>query len=174
MKKALRFVDKFSEIVAWVGIALIAVLALMYTADVLGRMLLGQQMKGTYEIAQFLLCLISFMAYPLAQVRRGHIHVGFIVSRFPPKARYLLSAFSFLWSVVMCGIVSYALWTQGVFTLSSNKLTQVLLLPYYPVYYASSVLMGIFAITLLTDVVRSILAFLGDEECQKSIQKVYS
>ena len=156
------------------GVALTVVMAVMYTADVLGRLFLHQQFKGTFEVAQFLLCLIIFLSYPYAQSRRSHIHVGFIVHNLPDKVQYALLAFHFLWSAVICGIVTYALWTQGTFTMGSNRLTQVLEIPYFPIYYASSVLMGLFTLILALDVVRAIMALAGNVDCEASIRKVLS
>jgi len=174
VKKFFRTADKITEIVAWAGVALIVCLAVMYTVDVLGRLIFGYQFKGTFEIAQFLLCLIIFMSYPFAQSRRGHIHVGFIVHYFPRKVQYILLAFHFLWGSMICGIVAYALWTQGSFTYTSGKVTQVLGLPFYPVYYASSILMVLFAVMIFVDLIRAVFAVAGNTECQESMNKVFS
>lgn len=174
MKKFFKVVDFASEIVAWLGIVLIAALAVMYTIDVLGRLIFSSQIKGTFEIAQFMLCLMSFAAYGFAQTKRSHIHVGFIVHLLPQKGRLIQSAFSFLWGIAICGLITYALWNQGAYTFASNKLTQVLELPYYPIYYASSVLMGMFTLTLIADIIRCIMAIAGDEAMTQSIEKVYS
>ncbi len=173
MSKFFRGVKLISHVLAWVGIALIVVLAIMYTADVFGRFVLGRQIKGTFEVAQFLLCLISFASYSLTQTNRSHIHVGFLVTRFPRRVKYAVSALSFALCTVMCIIVAYGLWTQGGLAAAGNKLTQVLEIPFAPVYYMSSAAMFLFALTLFTDIVRSLMALFGNKEAQGSIDKVY-
>ena len=174
VKKIFAVIDKATEIIAWIAVIMTVVMAIMYVVDVIGRLVFNSQMKGTFEIAQFMLCMIVFIAYPYAQVKRGHIHVGFIVHNIPKKIKYIILAFGFLWGAVCCGFVCYALWTQGDFTLGSGKASQVLMIPYYPVYYASAILMGVFGITILADLVKAIMAIAGDEECDNSISKILS
>ena len=52
-------------------------------------------------------------------------------------------------------------------------MTQVLEIPFAPVYYMSSAAMFLFALTLFTDIVRSLMALFGNKEAQGSIDKVY-
>ena len=174
LKKLFRITDKASEIISWIAVAMVIIMALMYVVDVAGRLIFSSQMKGTFEIAQFMLCMIVFIAYPYAQVRRGHIHVGFIMNNVPKKPKYIILAFGFFWGAICCGIVAYALWTQGIFTQESGKASQVLQIPFYPIYYASAALMGFFGFTILMDLIRAIMAVAGDEECDKSIAKILS
>ncbi|MBQ9032069.1 MAG: TRAP transporter small permease [Parasporobacterium sp.] len=174
MKKLFRITDKASEIIAWIAVAMVVVMAVMYVIDVVGRLIFSSQMKGTFEIAQFMLCMIVFIAYPYAQVRRGHIHVGFIMNHVPKKPKTVILAFGFLWGAICCGIVAYALWTQGDFVLKSGKASQVLQIPFYPIYYASSVLMGFFGFTILMDLIKAIMALAGDTDCDQSIAKILS
>lgn len=173
MNKFFQIVNVISRVLAWIGVALIVVLAAMYTADVFGRLVLGRQIKGTFEVAQFLLCLISFASYSLTQTNRSHIHVGFIVSRFPKRMKYAAAALSFTLCTLMCIIVAYGLLTQGGLASSSNKLTQVLELPFAPIYYMAAVAMFLFALTLIADILRSVMALFGNEEARASIDKVY-
>jgi len=174
MKKVFKITDKVCEIIAWFGVLLTVVMAVMYFIDVIGRLVFHSQFKGTFEIAQFLLCLIVFISYPYAQVKRGHIHVGIVMHHLPTKLKHIILSFGFLWCAATGAFVTYALWTQGQFTQSANKITQVLDIPYFPIYYASSVLMGVFTITIIFDFIRSVMAIAGDTECQESIEKVLS
>ena len=174
VKKLFRITDKAAEIIAWIAVVLVIIMAVMYVIDVVGRLVFSSQMKGTFEIAQFMLCMIVFIAYPYAQSKRGHIHVGFIMNNVKKKPQYAILAFGFFWCAVCCGVVAYALWTQGNFTMGSGKSSQVLLIPFYPIYYASSVLMGFFGFTFVMDFIKALMAISGDEECDKSIAKILS
>lgn len=173
MNRFFQIIKVMSHVLAWIGIALVIVLAGMYTTDVLGRFLLGQQLKGTFEVAQFMLCIISFTSYSLTQTNRAHIHVGFVVTRFPKRGKYAVSAIGFTFCTIMCVVVAYGLWTQGGLAAVGGKLTQVLELPYAPIYYLSAVAMFLFAVTLLADIIRSIMAIFGNQDAQASIDKVY-
>lgn len=165
-------IKKISYTLGWIGFGLTVVMSLMYLIDVLGRLLLNSQMKGTFELAQFMLCLISFSAFSLAQVTRNHIHVGFIVRHFPAKLKYAVAALSFALCTMMGVIITYCLFYMST-TLAGSKLTSVLGLPYGPIYIAAGVFMAFFTIVLFSDILRSIMAFAGNEDCRREIDRVY-
>lgn len=175
MKKVFRIIDRISEIVVWAAVILTIAMAVMYCIDIFGRLLFSWQNKGTFEIAQFALCLIVFISYPYTQVKRGHIHASFVVGKLPDKVKCGFLAFALFWSAILCGIVTYALWTQGSFNLfNTSKLTQVLEIPYWPLYYACSVLMGLFTVTIIMDFIKSIMAIGGNKEYMENVLKILS
>lgn len=173
MGKIFKIVDRIATIIAWIGVALIAIMMVMYTIDVVGRLLISRQMKGTFEIAQFMLCIITFSSYGYTQIKRGHIHVGFITGSFPPKAKYVTAAISFILCTAMCCISTYSLWRLALFSLSSKKSTTVLEMPFAPIYFVSAVFMALFALTVLMDVFRSFMAIGGNPRAKESIDRVY-
>ena len=173
MKKAFIIVERIAEIVSWLGIALILVIGGLYIGDALGRLLFGLQARGSFEFAQFCLCALTFASYAYTQVRRRHIHVGFIITHFPPLGRYTLSFIEFIICFAVCCIITYSLWIAGIYAAAANKITMVLELPFAVIYYLSSVLMALFAVTILFDVFRSFIAIRGDQSARDSIDKVY-
>ena len=52
-----------------------------------------------------------------------------------------------------------------------NEVNKTLFIPLYPVYFVSCLFMGLFAAVLLVDVIRSIMAARGDQECREDIQR---
>jgi len=172
MNKFFRVVDRLAVTAAYIGVAFIAALMLMYLVDVLGRLLISRQIKGSFEVAQFFLCVISFSAYCYAQIRRGHIHMGFVINRFPRQVRYAVTALNFILCAAICVITVYALWRQGNFAYATNRATVVLLIPMSPLYYLNAVFMAIFTLTIVSDIIRCFLALGGNAAARESIDKI--
>ena len=174
MNRFQKILEQVSTVSAWIGIALTLVTMGMYAIDVVGRLFFSTQMKGTFEIAQFMFCIITFSAYAYTQMSRGHIHVGFVMIHFVPRLRYCVSAVNFVLCTVFCSIVSYNLFNMGNVALASNKHSQVVSLPFAPLYFISAVFMALFTVTLFFDIIRSIQATAGNSEARTSIDKLYS
>lgn len=172
MRLMTNIINKISNILAIISSVCIIILAAMYGCDILGRLVLGTQIVGTFEIAQFLLCLITFLAFPYAQVLRSHIHVAFIVIKLPEKLKYIVSGIGFMICSVCGLLMAYALCLQGNYA-TGTKLSTVLKIPYAPMYYTAAILMMFFVVTLLADVIRSICAVLGNEEAKKEISRIF-
>ena len=173
MNKAFKIVEKIAEIIAWFGIAMIVVIGSLYISDVFRRLLVGAQAKGGFEFAQFCLCAMVFAAYAFTQVRRRHIHVGFIINHFPPFGKYVTSFIEFIMCFAICCVMTYSLWDAGKYAAEANKITLVLSLPFAALYFVSSIFMALFSLTILFDVFRCFKAIRGDQSARESIDKVY-
>ena len=174
MKKLNKVISLIGNLSAWLSAFSIAILAIMYIIDIMGRFFISQQMKGTYEVAQFLLCIVTFSAFIYTQVSRRHIHVGILIMHFPPRLKYFVTSLNFVITSIICCFITYAIWDLGLLSVARSKHSQVLEIPFAPLYFFSSMLMALLALTLLTDAIRCILAFLGDDEAKESIDKVYA
>ena len=153
----------------WIGVAVIAFLMFMYTFNVIGRFSADTQIKGSYEIAQFAMAILTFAAYSFTQTQRRHIQISFLVRKFGEKARYLTFCGGYAVCFVVCMIEFYALWLQFQHALTNPKLTPVLLMPYYPVYCIGALLMLIFGITMIADAIRCAMALAGNKDAKDSI-----
>jgi len=172
MGRVFNIVDRMALLCCWIGIALIIFLMFMFSFDVFGRVFASTQIKGSYEIGQFVMAIMTFAAYSYAQTSRAHIQVSFLISKFPAKGRYLTLCIGYAACFAICIVETYSLWLQFQHTLTSPKVSPVLYMPYYPVYCIGSILMLIFAITLLIDVFRSIMAIQGNKEAQDSFSRI--
>jgi len=172
MELVTKILNRITKALAIVSIVFIFILAVMYGCDIIGRLVLKKQITGTFEIAQFMLCLITFLAFPYAQTSRSHIHVAFIINKFPKKMKYIVAAIGFLACCFLGVIMIYALIVQGNYAVGV-KLSTVLKLPFAPMYYTAATLMGFFVITLFVDAVRCIAALFGCESAKAEIDKVY-
>ncbi|MDR1247424.1 MAG: TRAP transporter small permease [Clostridiales Family XIII bacterium] len=172
MKKTAAIINKTSVICAWICVVLLVALMAMYVTDVTGRFIFGRQIKGTFEMAQFVLCIMTFGSYGYTQTVRGHIQVGFLTRLFPPKLKYSVYGAGYVLCAVMGCITVYALWLVAKNALLMNKATTVISLPYAPLYIANAVLMAVFVLTLALDIARCILAVRGDGDAQESINAI--
>ncbi|MDR3294668.1 MAG: TRAP transporter small permease [Clostridiales Family XIII bacterium] len=172
MNKMIRLTDRIATVCAWVGIALILIMMAMYTIDVLGRLVIHQQIKGTFEFAQFMLCIMSFGSYGYTQITRGHIHIGFLTRIFPQKVKYSTYLAGFVLSAMMSVITTYAIWRIGLNAVATHKATSVISLPLGPMYFISAIFMAVFALTIIVDIIRCIRAIAGDAESQESIDSI--
>ena len=174
MKRAQEILHRISSVIAWVGIGLTLTTMVMYSIDVFGRLIFSSQMRGTFELAQFMFCLITFSAFGYTQMMRGHIHVSIFINRFPPRAKYATAAIHFILSTIICCIATAAVFNMGSVASSIDKHSLVVELPYAPLYYVSAVLMAAFTVTVAFDVIRCIMAVVGNPDARASIDKIYA
>jgi TRAP-type C4-dicarboxylate transport system permease small subunit len=143
-----------------VYIAAVALFAMMMVtvADVVGRYAFDKPIKGAYELVGFLLAIAGSWGIAYCQVKKGHIRVDFILQRFPPKGRAILTSFA-----CFLGFIAFSLLTWRVIVLANYYLslkrgsaTDTLGIPIFPFVVVLAIGTGVMALVLLFDLIRAI------------------
>jgi TRAP-type C4-dicarboxylate transport system permease small subunit len=143
------------SVVSFVGVFFIMILIV---SDVLLRFAFNSPILGSYEIVERSMFCAIFASFAYAQTEKAHIRIDFLVGKFPERLHMFFDfLFGFLSASVVAAI-AYAAVLQAQTALSSNYTTSVLLLPLYPFYWVEFVCMLVFAITLLYDALKNLIA----------------
>ena len=169
MRKIFRVVDLISTVVGWIGIAVTIAMGLYMAANVLSRWIIGVTVSGGFEIVQFMLCLTIFSAFCFTNTKRRHVSLCLLIIKLPVRIRFSLSAVIFAAEAAMVGCIAYGMFTQAQFAQQTNQASTTLGIPFYPFYFICGLFSVVLAVTLVTDVIKSILAVAGSEEYQKDI-----
>ena len=163
IKKIDKIISTISTAGAYVSCVLISAIMFLICIDVFLRKVFRFSIAGSYEIVECLLMLVVFTAFAMAQTRKGHIHVTVFISKFPRIPQTIINGILGLISFVAAFFCAYALWYQAMYSMNIHTVTSVLYMPLYPFYFVSSVCVYIFAVTLLWDAIKSLMAVKNDE-----------
>ncbi|HEY0834544.1 MAG TPA: TRAP transporter small permease [Azospirillum sp.] len=130
MNAASRLMNRILGVLAAI---LLFGMAVMTTADVVGRDFLGAGVPGSYELTSVLLAALIFVGLPLATERDEHVAVDLIDHVLPRRGVKLLSGLMGLLSTVVLAALAWQLWVRGVRLTEDGAYTNVLRLPLSPV-----------------------------------------
>lgn len=85
-----RGIERFARYLAYGGGIVLAAVALMVVASVIGRALDGfglSPVRGDYELVQTGCGLAVFAFLPWCQFNRGHVSVDILVTQFPMRSQ---------------------------------------------------------------------------------------
>jgi TRAP-type C4-dicarboxylate transport system permease small subunit len=133
---------------------------LLIVADVIMRCAFNSPIVGAYEIVQYILMAAVFASFAYCQSERGHVHVTMFLTLMPQKLRFFLYSFTGLLSTAIGFFVGYAAVLQAQLATASHYTTGVLKFVTYPFFWVEAVTMFVFAIAMLFDVVRSVIAII--------------
>ncbi len=86
-----------------------------------------------------------------------------ILRILPQKLRLVLYASSSVLSAFIAAVTAYAAYKQALHAIAKHLITASLFIPLYPFYYVEMVGMAIFALVLIFDAVKNIIAVFNDE-----------
>jgi TRAP-type C4-dicarboxylate transport system permease small subunit len=124
LKKTVRYMG---EISGWILCACM----LLVTFNVLLRAIFGKPILGTYEWVGFLTAISLSLGLPYCASVGGHIAVDFIVAKFKPALRWILSIFFGVISAVLMVSIAISLFLHAGKLLSSGEVSPTTQIPFY-------------------------------------------
>lgn len=147
-------VDAIARAIALAGGLLALGIAVLVTASVLRRWLLGQPIPGDFEFVQMATAVAIFAFLPLCQAHRGNIVVDTFTSRLSLRSRNRLDA---LWDLIYAGfmaLLAFGLFKGAAEASSYGTTTMVIGLPIWPAIAASALLCAVLAMVALVTAYR--------------------
>jgi TRAP-type C4-dicarboxylate transport system permease small subunit len=121
----LRRVNRLSQVVVWIGGALLIFAALMTTVDVVLRKVLNWSFGGADEIAGYMFAISTAFAMSFALLQRTHVRIDALYTILPPRVRTTLDILAFVMLASFLGLITeraFAVW-WGSYESSSVSVT---------------------------------------------------
>lgn len=134
------------------ALTLLVMMGLM-VADVIGRYLFNQPIRGAYEITEFLMCVMVFGALPLVSLWRRHVEAS-LVADLLPRVAPALHWLAGVASVLLFGYLSMLMWRYGDQLARQNAQSLFGGIPRAPFAYYAAILCMIAAIASAIAIVR--------------------
>jgi|GEM_PF-5538347 len=167
MKKTTGVINKICTVFGMIGGVLLGLMMLYTTYDVIQRVITGTALKGSTEIMSYAFCALLYASYCYTQINHSHIHVTIITEMLPGRGKYILWCVT-EWVGTLTGIVfAYATYVQAVQQIATNSYTQMLRIPFSPVYLFAFIGTVLFTVALILDAVKATLAVFKKEYAQE-------
>lgn len=129
---------------------------LLIMANIVFR-LSGRVIPGSYELSEIMSVVIIGFALGYTALKRGHVNITFVISRFSQRTRLILDAITTVLSIVILASIA---WVSVGITYDKALLgerTSILLVSYIPFRYAWVFGLVLFCFVLLIDLYQAVL-----------------
>jgi TRAP-type C4-dicarboxylate transport system permease small subunit len=118
--------------------------------------------RGTFELIGFFGAIVTAFALGYTQIRRGHIAVDILSSRFSNKFGRVLNAFNYLICALFFAITAWQISKWSTTLWKVGDVTETLRIVYYPFTYSVAFGCAILSLVFLTDLIRCLSQENGD------------
>jgi TRAP-type C4-dicarboxylate transport system permease small subunit len=148
-----------NRVMVYIAAAALFAMMMITIADIIGRYVFNNPIKGTWELVGFLLVGASALALGYCQIRKGHIRVDFLLKRFPEKMQAVLTILAHFLGLVAFSALCWQviLYMQYYLSVKTGNATDTLHIPFYPFVLVLAIGAGMLALVLLFDLVHSII-----------------
>jgi len=152
-----RGLDSISNAMVTVAAAVLALMMLLATYDVLSRYLFNRPMKGTYELVGLMLIVASSWGLAFCQLKKGHISVNVLAQRSSSGIKAALSTYGYGLGLIAIGLTAWQLILQTINYIQSydTSVSETLEWPLFPFMMALAIGMTVLAVVLLVDFLKS-------------------
>jgi TRAP-type C4-dicarboxylate transport system permease small subunit len=137
------------------GITLVLMMVIACTNMVMR--LVGNPIAATYEIVGYLSALTVSLPLGYSQLKKSHIAVDILTSRFSPAIQRFISVVGLLLGIVFFFVAS---WQVGVYAQTLRhvgEVSETLRFPHYPFVFGVAVSCGVMTICLAVDLLTLIV-----------------
>ncbi len=120
-------------VTTWIAAATLSIMALAIVINVLGRYVFKRPLQGAVELVELMLVVTVFFSVAYTEVRKGHVTMDEIVSKFPAKARAVVMGIMYFAAGVFFMVMA---WQDTVLAIAYStpamRVTDVLKIPIAP------------------------------------------
>ena len=136
MKKGASAFEKRIKDLSWwlnaIVLGIIVVLMCLTVADVTGRYLFNNPVRGTFELSQVGMAAIVFLGLGYTTALGRHIRVELFVNRFPLRMQGIIDSFTSLLVIAVCIGIAWQGTKLAIESIKVAATTDVLNVPIYP------------------------------------------
>lgn len=148
-----KFIGFLNSISSKLAATLLFLMMMLTFADVTGRFL-WRPVLGTYELTYLGLALIVFLSLGYTQQKQGHISVGVLIDKLPPRGQAIVDVVTYLVMLWILGLMSRQTFTYA--KQISNNVTGDLGLPVYVFVIVCAIGILLYALTVILDLMKAI------------------
>jgi TRAP-type C4-dicarboxylate transport system permease small subunit len=149
-----RLINWLTSAFIFVAAILLAVMAVVGTADVLALNLFGRPVPAATEFASAMLPIAVMLAMAYAQRERAHITVDLFSQMFPPALGRVTLTLSLLIGVIVFSLLSWGAWELAFDSMAINeRAVAAVRFPVWPVKLAFAFGASVCTLQLLRELV---------------------
>ena len=153
-----RFVTAIFKVDVTFHIIAGSVLAFMMIVTLLDVFMrnIGHPIVGSMEIISFCGSVVIGFAIPYSSWKKAHVYVDMLVDKLSPRNRMIMDAVTRCMGMALFLFISYNFVLYGLDLRRTGEVSASFRLPYYPVAYGLALSCFLQAVTLFTDLIRTV------------------
>lgn len=131
-----------------------AIIMILTTVDILVRRLLNTEIKGTFEICDYLLVVAVFFSVAYVMTVKGHIVVDVFTSKYPQRFSGAISVIASLLSLIMVGMICWGSFRYGLQQFAVGEASPLLGVPAAPFVFVIAFGSALFFLVIIIQFIR--------------------
>ncbi len=160
LKTAFKIIGRVNKLLVDAAALVLFGLMLMTSLDVGGRYLFNAPLMGVFELTEFMMVCVVFLAMAYTQAGKGHVAVDLVVNRFPRGVQTFITVISLLLSLLVMALITWKSVERGFEVMNAGECSGTLGIPVYPFVF----IVALGAAAMCLELLKNVLTELMEEE----------
>ena len=156
----MRFAEKAIALISrWfnnLGMVFLNFLMIVITVDVILRVTINRPIRGSNEMAEFIMLMVVFLGIAYTQYLKANISVSIIFDRFPQKLQDALMVLIYLTMLFTAGLILWRAIAYNIYLFDLNRVSLILKLPVAPFQAVMIAGFLLLCLVLILDVINAV------------------
>ncbi len=157
LKTIFKIIDGVNKLFVNAAALVLFGMMLMTSLDVVGRYLFNAPLTGVFELTEFMMVCVVFLAMAYTQAGKGHVAVDLVVNRFPEKIRESISVINYLISFLVMALIAWKSVERGFEVMRAGECSGTLGIPVHPFVFIVALGAGGMCLELLKNAVTELM-----------------
>ncbi|MBP1971240.1 TRAP-type C4-dicarboxylate transport system permease small subunit [Virgibacillus natechei] len=145
-----------------IAMVVLFILMMITVVDVTGRIFI-KPLYGAFELTGFALAIVIFFSLGYTQIKKGHIHVTFLVDRFGKRTQAIVDVITYLIFFLLVALITWQVADYAFRLHVGNDKTADLGIPVFVIAVISSIGILFFAFTMLLELLKAVQKVVKNE-----------
>jgi TRAP-type C4-dicarboxylate transport system permease small subunit len=155
MSRIFKILDKFTNLLKFIGALALTIMMLLTVVDVIGRYF-KYPIFGSVELVGFLATIIVAAALPYTYKVEGHVGVEILVRLLSKKTQLTIDLFTRALTLVLFSLVTWQMFLYAHDMKTSGEVSMNIELPIYMIVYLLAFGLFVFSITIVEMIIKDI------------------
>ena len=133
---------------AYIAGAVLVLLMLLTTADVVGRYFFNAPLTGVFDLTQFAVLIMTFLSFAYCAYHGAHVAIELLYNRLGRTVQRVLDPAINLAGCALFALIAWRAAVQSVDVREFAEASQLLTIPFFPFYWVLAFGAGLMALVL--------------------------
>jgi tripartite ATP-independent transporter DctM subunit len=134
---------------------ILALMVLLITSDVVLRYIFNRPIRGSYELIELMLVLITFLALAYTQMKKDHVSVTLVTEKMSPRNVFILESGAYLFCFIIFSLIIWQSMVRAEVLRAEGTSSDLLLIPLYPFMWVVALGSMILCLVFLKDFLKA-------------------
>ncbi len=130
-----RATDAVTAAAAYVAGGVLILLMMLTTADVVGRYFFNAPLGGVFDLTHFAVSIMTYLGLAYCGMRGTHVVIELLYDRLPAFLQGPLRRLNSLVGCLLFGLIAWRTMVQSVDVRAFGEASQMMAIPFYPLYW---------------------------------------